>query len=689
MKNLNGSDADAATAPVKPRRRTQGWRALSATFVTLACLAAVDTIFPELKNWDPSSLKSQPAASYAAFEWSEASPSKRLKFHKCFDGFECAKLSLPFDYFNGTYPNHTVNIAIVKLAARVPVDNPRHGGPILLNPGGPGGSGATFALGVGKAFQTVVDPSVDPRLASGDAKYFDIIGFDPRGIGWSEPAARCMPDQPSSWSWNLREENEGLVESSDAALGRLWSMTHAFGASCKLAEDDHDGPDIKQYMSTASVARDMLEITERHEEWVATEVARLAAQKVGKRLGGDYNITYSTAEAKLQYWGFSYGTYLGSTFASMFPDRVGRLVLDGVVSPYDYRHGLGNGSLTDTEKAMNSFYTYCHYVGPDQCPLATANSTVAAIEERTQGIVQSLYHNPLPIVSPEGPDFLTWSNVKIMLFAAMYTPQPMFEYIGEILADIEAGGGQYIDELTQAARYTHVYSCAANGSVESSLLTSFIVANSAVLCSDGVEQNHITRDEFYAHWKLQDALSPTGGSYWSMLLMRCTAWKIRAMHKFEGPFGGNTSHPILFISNTADPVSPLRNGRDMRDLFADSELLVADHAGHCSVSLPDPCVLARVRTYFQTGELPAPGTLCVPPSGPFSLNSTDPESPFYDPSLGSANVVLQELLDVDGEQGKLWDMGSDLMKGIVESGLFAFEMMGGRMERAGRQIAAR
>ena len=267
----------------------------------------------------------------------QISPSEHLQFHKCFDAFECAKLKLPLDYFSGTYPNHTVSVAILKAPAIVPVDDPRYGGPVLINPGGPGGSGTGLALAIGTSLRSIVDSDESPNITSTDARYYDVIGFDPRGIGLTKPTARCMPDQPSAWSWNLRENDEGLLGSSDAALGRLWTMTHAFGASCKLAEDEQDGPDIKQYMSTAFVAQDMLEITERHAEYVANEVAQIAARKAGKR-PGCHKSAYIPGKSKLHYWGYSYGTYLGSTFASMFPDRVGRLVLDGVVSSYDYNH---------------------------------------------------------------------------------------------------------------------------------------------------------------------------------------------------------------------------------------------------------------------------------------------------------------------------------------------------------------
>ncbi|USP77260.1 uncharacterized protein yc1106_04534 [Curvularia clavata] len=680
MKTWNGSD-DAA-APIKPRRSRTCRTTLSATFVTLVCLAAVDTISPAFKKWPLSLFAGDRAVSHApAFDWDEISASEHLQFHKCFNDFECAKLKLPLDYFNGTYPDHTVSIAITKVPAVVPVSDPRYGGPILLNPGGPGGAGAGFALVAGKAMQQIVDSDDPPSIASPNAKYFDIIGFDPRGIGWTEPVAQCMPDQPSVWSWDLRESNEGLPGSSDASIGRLWSMMHAFGASCKLAEQEQDGPDIKQYMSTASVARDMLEIAERHTEYVAKEAGQIAAKKAGKRLAS-HHAAYVPGESKLQYWGFSYGTYLGSTFASMFPDRVGRLILDGVVSEHDYNHSLGNGSLVDAEKVLSSFYTFCFNAGPTQCPLATANSSVTDIEERVQKIVKSLYHDPLPIISNSGPDFLTWSDVKMLVISSLYLPRSLFPFIAGILADIEAGGGSQLDALAQAYRSTHVYSCPVDGAPEPNLLASHIVTTISVLCGEGDDQSSLTKDEFNKYWEMLESVSPTVGAYWSTIRMRCAGWNIRAKHRFNGSFGANTSNPILFISNTADPVTPLRSGRYMSSLFPGSGLLISDHAGHCTLSTTDVCVWQHIKTYFQSGKLPAPGALCVPPSDPFSLNSTNPDSPFYDPSLDDARSVQVRDSDMDAKQRHLHDAGVRLQKDIADSGVLEMNMHGGeRMKR--------
>lgn len=297
----------------------------------------------------------------------------------------------------------------------MPVDDPRYGGPILLNPGGPGGPGALFALMTAESIQWVVDSASDPADADESARYFDIIGFDPRGIGETEPAATCISDPPAAWSWRLRESEEGILGSSDAALGRLWSKSHAFGTSCKLTMESEDGPDIKQFMTTAFVARDMLEIVERHAEYNIHRIAHVT-HNTGKRAAcrNTALARYTPGQAKLQYWGFSYGTLLGSTFASMFPDRVGRAVLDGVVNEYDYHRSLGNGSLVDNEKAMESFYSYCLNSGYEACPLGGNATTTAEIKNNTERILKGLYHNPYILSSAEGPEVVTYVRSKIL-----------------------------------------------------------------------------------------------------------------------------------------------------------------------------------------------------------------------------------------------------------------------------------
>lgn len=597
-------------------------------------------------------------------------------------------MSLPLDYFNGTFPEETISVAIAKLPAKVPVDDPRYGGPVLLNPGGPGGPGALFALLIAKSLQVVVDAASNPELAGEDAQFFDIIGFDPRGIGETEPAARCMSDPAASWSWRLRETEEGILGSSDAVLGRLWSMTHAFGSSCKKALDAEKGPNIKQYMTTAFVARDMLEIIEKHAEYVAQKAAR-ATHNNGKRSDRRNTGHTSTFEmAKLQYWGFSYGTFLGSTFASMFPDRVGRVVLDGVVNEEDYLHSLGNGSLVDSEKAMDSFYSYCLHSGLEACPLAGNATTTIAIKDRTEEILKSLYHRPFVLSSAEGPEVLTYSDIKAIIFSGIYQPQLSFPLLGNLLPQIEAGSGDLIDQLQGPFREAHTISCARNGSVTGPVTYTGDVPTFAILCADGVDQQNVSIDEFVEYWDLLRSMSSAAGDVWAMLKMKCSAWKIRASYKFEGEYGVNTSSPVLFISNTADPVTPLRSGRIMQAKFPNSALLVNDQAGHCSFSATNLCAYDRIREYFQTGVLPAQGTLCVPPPSAYSLNSTDPRSPFYDPSL-KANSHTTTKTQSGIEQQEMHSAVQKMQRVIAESEVFGFGgLFGGKKGARFQKLAA-
>ena len=269
----------------------------------------------------------------------------------------------------------------------------------------------------------------------------------------------------------------------------------------------------------------------------------------------------------------------------MFPDRVGRMILDGVVSSEDYNTGQGNSSLRDSEKAMSSFYTFCILSGPELCPLTTFNSSAKDVERRVQSIIQSLYHNPLPISSIHGPDILSYSDVKMSLFSAIYQPILAFPTIAILLEAIESGGGPIIDDSIAAARPTRVYTCPVNGTKSRVEKDFSDVATVSILCSDSHDLTSITIRDFEEYLDLLVDISPTGGGIWASLRMKCASWKIKAVYKRGDEFGGNTSYPILFLSNTADPVTPLKSGRFMSKKFPGSSLLIQDSAGVSSQSL--------------------------------------------------------------------------------------------------------
>lgn len=391
-----------------------------------ACIRLVSSLVPKVPLDQSPLLEPQ----LSEFDWDTLATEPELNYKECYNGLQCARLELPMDYWNGT-TKATISLAVIRRPARVPITDPSYGGAVLVNPGGPGGSGVSLLLNSGANLQNIVDAptasdSNDPTTDT-HGKNFDIISFDPRGVARSTPGVYCFADQASSESFGLRMMGEGIIGSSDAAFGRLWSMTSAIGQSCSRLID---GPDIKEYVNTASAAHDMLNIVEQHGLWRQREAARVLSTAPSCRQRTSVKssspdvperLKYKNGAEKIQYWGFSYGTYLGATFASLFPDRIERLVIDGVVDAYDYNKGLWSDNLMDTEKDMDSFYDNCARVGYPACALAGHNSTPGDIKDKVANITQSLYHNPLPVVGPNA-EVIEYSDVKNLIFGALYSP---------------------------------------------------------------------------------------------------------------------------------------------------------------------------------------------------------------------------------------------------------------------------
>jgi pimeloyl-ACP methyl ester carboxylesterase len=222
---------------------------------------------------------------------------------------------VPLDW---TKPNSSAHaaIGIITLPAVVAQNDPAYAGPLLTNPGGPGGAGVGLVLSIGETMQALADTP--------GQKHFDVVGFDPRGMGRSTPSASCYASDFDRLVDQLQGEGltavGGASVRTDAGLRVKLEGYKGLGALC--AEQGADG--IFQHMSTADVARDMLEFVERAE-----------ALKVKNGNG-----TASAEKPRLQYIGFSYGSQLGNTFASMFPGRVGRMVVDGIVDAVDYTSGV-------------------------------------------------------------------------------------------------------------------------------------------------------------------------------------------------------------------------------------------------------------------------------------------------------------------------------------------------------------
>lgn len=390
-------------------------------------------------------------------------PDERLVWLPCYSAFgtglRCARLTVPMDYnrpLNQSKANPKVHLALVLSPAAGRTEDPASfaESPLLINPGGPGGSGAFF-----------VAASYD-LLRNTVAGSHDILGFDPRGVGASTPKADCfefpnvdfMPGQRFGYmnraTWQVGGRELGLVNSTHAALRQNEVRSRALRQLCKGVSDLRGNESIFKYINTANAAQDMLSIVEAWDEWrhpLSEEVGKSrpvldveTVDQPSSQLGQANARAQSThsLRGKLVYWGFSYGTTLGSVFISMFPERVGRVILDGVVESAGIGlPSLGDvTSLIDADKILRRFFAHCYQEG-STCPLYRPGDDAQSIEDRYREILASLRDEPRIVIDPRInlPVIVTASDIKYLVFAALYLPRVMFLTVAHMLNAILIG----------------------------------------------------------------------------------------------------------------------------------------------------------------------------------------------------------------------------------------------------------
>lgn len=594
--------------------------------ITALALYNVWPLLPEARG-----KKENPSlSSNSPFRWPSIKPSKELQYHDCYEGFQCARLDLPMDYRNPDDPEGRVAIAIVRKPARVPTTDPRYGGPVLVNPGGPGGSGVAKVLLHGEPIQQIVDSHRSLNESTDSDKYFDIIGFDPRGVNSSTPILACFPDNFARQSWNLQTRAEGILGSSEGSLRVGWRRANALAYGCSRRLETDNGTNFLEHVNTTPVVADMVEIIERHGEWRERQGVK-AQQLSHLKHVGDVEDTimqrtkWRKGKEPLLYWGFSYGTIIGSTFASMYPDRVSRVLLDGVVDAEDYHNGPWLGNLQDTDRILEELVRYCFEAGQDHCRFWRSGGP-QAILAAYEKLLHDIRDDPLSVPgnSQRGPEIITWSDIKMVVVNALYQPVMLGPIMAELLQDITNGTGRVFADYKQTARKPSCQSaqCEANGPFSEECISqdwNDLEATAAVICTDAQDIGSFTEDEFRMYWRTLQDQSRTMGDLWAQTRLNCAGWRTRAKWRFSGPFTANTSHPILWLGNTLDPVTPLRNAKRMNERFPGSVLLQQDSAGHCSFTAPSLCTAKAVREYFQTGVMPKEGTVCKPDVKPFEL----------------------------------------------------------------------
>lgn len=509
------------------------------------------------------------------WKWSEIPPSTTLQWRRCYeDQYECARLDLPMNWQDPGSAGRVV-IAVVRLPAKNLAD---YKGPVFFNPGGPGGSGIWALQDHGDLIQEIIGDN------------HDIITFDPRGIGASVPRVECWGTPRQRRAWEAQDTS--IADSHEGMLYDLFARSAAFSQACERNANDTG---ILSHLSTASHARDMLEILDQ--------------------LGED----------KLKFWGFSYGTILGGTFAAMYPDRVGRLVSDGNVDYREWHLGTHINFLHDTDKVMDGFYSMCQQAGPTKC--AVYEDTADKIRDRLETLLDELRTRPaIALLETDGygsfPELITYSKVRKAISAALYRPIQKFGPLADALAALEKEDGVAYQRIMNPETRTLPDTCNQNPVPPTTPLDALFEgtddATPAIMCSDA-EPLTETAVEFEKYANALQEISKAAGAVNVLFRISCAGRTIRPKWRFSGPFTGNTSFPILFIANIADNVTPLISARNNSKGFNNSVVLIQNSLGHTSLAAPSTCTALHIRSYFQDGVLPPPGTACEPDKLPFGL----------------------------------------------------------------------
>ncbi|MFB9238532.1 alpha/beta fold hydrolase [Plantactinospora siamensis] len=564
-------------------------------------------------------------------------PAPRIGWYGCYDDAECATVRLPLDYDRPR--GATTEVALLRVRAR---DQRHRIGTLFVNPGGPGISATDFAL---------YAPSL---LSASVLDRFDIVGFDPRGVGASEQLRcfRTVREQTRAYAaltvpFPVGAKEERAYIASAKAVGRACSTT---------------GRRLAGAMSTAEVARDM---------------------DVLRRAVGD---------AKLSYLGFSYGSVLGQYYANMFPDRVRAITVDGVLDPRawvgdrntpDLLHDDRLRSADGSYRALHEILTRCAKAGARLCPLAGSGDPVASFDL----VARRLRAHPVVIDDPDaGRTVVTYAIFIAAVLYDLYTPDgftDLVEVVRQLLALTEPARGADARSVVPRARP------AADGAALVRLLDPVLTPRpggparsrpaggsagrpragasarswraggpadrrvrvggpgrsprpdgpawtpgfdfpydtslepgSAVTCTDAV---HPARAEQWpALTARADRRAPYFGRIWSWSTAICAraTWTVRDEDAYTGPFDRWTAAPVLVVGDYWDPATNYAGAVSAAALLPNSRLLSSDSWGHTAYGTSE-CVTGAVDAYLLSGTLPETLAVCVGDIQPFATPRAD------------------------------------------------------------------
>ncbi|OAR00885.1 hypothetical protein LLEC1_06469 [Akanthomyces lecanii] len=354
------------------------------------------------------------------------------------------------------------------------------------------------------------------------------------------------------------------------------------------------------------------------------------------------NIRLALGEDELTGFMVSYGTGIAQTYAGMFPDRVGRMILDGNEFFSDYRDVTAFASNTFdnvTDAWRDGFLANCVSAGPDACALARPERkggvvTLESLEARMDALMASVAQRPMPAyLEDSGPSLITYRFLVDAIFESMYVP-PWWPRLSELLFNLEAGNTT--GALQRMNKEWWTTDPGAPSKDRQPPANDELV--SMVICPEGFDQPQPENlDAWGATWQNATQASWISGDMRFYYVLPCRQfykyWPTPA-EVYRGGLNKTLKNPLLLISGTNDPATPLRHGRRLREaLGSENARLVVHHGyGHGSHVDPSDCTDAIGREYILKGVLPdADETHCDANAKPFS--------PGYQDALGEAEIT--------------------------------------------------
>jgi pimeloyl-ACP methyl ester carboxylesterase len=449
--------------------------------------------------------------------------------------FECGRTEVPISYDEpdgATLPLFLVRVKLAGQSNRI--------GSLVVNPGGPGGSGADAAIGLALTMPEDV------------LNRFDLVGFDPRGVGLSTPI-ECIPS----------ELKDRLVAAeprptSDTQLDDAFSLADEVGKDCA----DKYGQALGSF-DTVDTARDMDRIRE------------------------------AVGDAKLTYLGYSYGTTLGSTYAELFPEKVRALVLDGAVDPDKDPVSDAEASAAGFETGFDAFAQNCTGLIAG-CPLG------GNPRQFVYDLLGQANATPIPSAKQGETRKATAGVVMTAVQAALYD-QDSWPQLAQALAAAQKGDSQGVFALADS------YS----GRLDHGTYSNLFDANIAINCADQSTSENVSKSKVRQLAQEWSQKYPLFGAGSAVSLYTCSTWKADRTPLPKRDAQG--AAPILVVGNSGDPVTPLPGAVDMAKDLDSGVLLTWQGQGHTSYP-KTPCVTSAVDSYLVDLTVPQDGLTC-PASG--------------------------------------------------------------------------